>query len=508
MARPGSLLWFARHELRLAWRDFLAMMTGGKTTRTVWLALGAAVFAVLAHWVAGLLLGPTLAQGLVPDRPTLMLVTGAGLLFFSVMLSQAVESVTRAYYTRADLDLILASPASARKLLAVRAGAIAISTMALSCLLAAPVINVLAFQGGLHWLSAYLVLVALGAFSAGLAMLVTLGLFATLGPKRTRLVAQILAAIIGAGFIIGIQAGAILSYGNLSRLALFQSETLLALAPDPDSPLFWPARAAMGELGPLLAVALVGLGSLAVSIGIAGQSFARHATDAAGLTERSGTRTTDRAFRTASPAQALRRKEWLLLRRDPWLLSQTLMQILYLLPPALLLWLNYGNAAGVFVVIVPVLVMASGQLAGGLAWLAISGEDAHELIATAPISQAMVLRAKIEAVAGAIALVLMPLLLLLALAAPMIAVVTAVFAAIATASSTAIQLWFRAQARRNLFRRRQVSSRIATLAEAFASIMWAGAAALVAAGSPLFFMPAVVALGVLATARAMAPKRG
>ena len=34
--------------------------------------------------------------------------------------------------------------------------------------------------------------------------------------------------------------------------------------------------------------------------------------------------------------QALRRKEFRLLRRDPWLMSQTLMQLLYLVPPALL----------------------------------------------------------------------------------------------------------------------------------------------------------------------------
>ena len=26
----ASTLWFARHELRLAWRDWLAMMTGGR----------------------------------------------------------------------------------------------------------------------------------------------------------------------------------------------------------------------------------------------------------------------------------------------------------------------------------------------------------------------------------------------------------------------------------------------------------------------------------------------
>ena len=45
-------------------------------------------------------------------------------------------------------------------------------------------------------------------------------------------------------------------------------------------------------------------------------------------------------------------------------------------------------------------------------------------------------------------------------------------------SATAIQLWFRVQARRSQFRRRQTSSRLATFAEAFSSIGWAATAAL------------------------------
>jgi len=91
-------------------------------------------------------------------------------------------------------------------------------------------------------------------------------------------------------------------------------------------------------------------------------------------------------FRPKSPGQALRRKEWLLLLRDPWLMSQSLMQLLYLLPPFFLLSrMFYGEGNGA-ALLVPVLIMAAGQLAGGLAWLAISGEDAPDLIATAPVT--------------------------------------------------------------------------------------------------------------------------
>jgi len=57
----------------------------------------------------------------------------------------------------------------------------------------------------------------------------------------------------------------------------------------------------------------------------------------------------------------------------PWLMSQTLMQILYLLPPWLLLWRSLEDGSALLV-LVPILTMAAGQLAGGLSWLAISGE--------------------------------------------------------------------------------------------------------------------------------------
>ena len=187
-------------------------------------------------------------------------------------------------------------------------------------------------------------------------------------------------------------------------------------------------------------------------------------------------------FRAKSPAGVLREKEWLLLARDPWLVSQTLMQVLYLVPAALLLWRSFGQGADQLAVLVPVLVMAAGQLAGGLAWLAVSGEDAPDLVATAPVRPASIVRAKIEAVLGIVAIVALPILAGMAFLSVPIALSAAGGIGLAAASATAIQLWFRSQARRDAFRRRQTSSRLATFAEAFSSILWACAAAFAAGG--------------------------
>ena len=178
-------------------------------------------------------------------------------------------------------------------------------------------------------------------------------------------------------------------------------------------------------------------------------------------------------------------------------MSQTLMQILYLLPPAVLLWRSFHSGTGALVVLVPVMVMAAGQLGGGLAWLSISGEDAPDLVASAPVSARRILWAKVEAVMGAIALIFAPLVGALAFASGRAALVAGAGILIAAAAATAIQLCFRVQAKRSQFRRRQVSSRMATFAEAFSSIAWAGTSALVAAGTWIAVVPAVIALGIL-----------
>ncbi|MBN9348898.1 MAG: permease, partial [Devosia sp.] len=351
---PATMPWFAAHEWRLMWRDGVAMMTGGHPTRRIVLVLILALAAVLLHLMANAIVGPWAQAGIATEKPTLVLVTGTGFLFWTVMLSQALESVTRAYYTRSDLDLILSSPASSRQLFAVRTGITAVTTLLLACLLASPIVNVLVLHDGAHWLMAYLVLASLSAMATAIAVLITIALFRIAGPKRTRLIAQIIAAVVGAGFVIGIQAIAILHFGNMSRFALFADPEFIGWMPDAGSLVWAPARAAFGDWPALVATAAIGFTALVGTIALASSSFGRHAIAAAGIgAQRQAQRHGTVSFRPRSQKQQLRVKEWKLLARDPWLLSQTLMQIFYLVPPALYLWISYGQSAGTYVVVIP-----------------------------------------------------------------------------------------------------------------------------------------------------------
>jgi ABC-2 type transport system permease protein len=512
MMRPAGVPWFARHELRLAWRDWVWLLSGGHSRHWGFGAAGLAVVVLLMHALAYASLPHSVDWAAPPDQRTLVVVGGTLLLYGSLMLSQAMESVTRAFYARGDLDLVLSSPASASRLFAVRIGAMAASVMGMSLVLAAPAIDVLAWLGGAHWLAAYGVMAALGMAAVALSAVATVLLFAAIGPKRTRLVAQILAAVVGAGFVICVQFLAILSVGTMSRFDLLRSQRVADHVPAAGSALWLPAAAAAGDWPDLALVAVVAALLLAGAIRLCAPRFAALTLATAGISEGPARRRPAAprrgfGFRAASPGEALRRKEWVLLLRDPWLISQSLMQLLYLLPPFFLLWQSfYGSRHGARL-LVPVLIMAAGQLAGGLAWLAVSGEDAPELIGSAPVTPARVWRAKAEAVAASLGLVFGPAVVALALVGPALGLVALCGIAAAAASATLIQFWFRAQARRSLFRRRHISSRIATFAEAFSSITWSGAGAVALVDPWLAVFPGGVALVVLAGAWSISPRR-
>jgi ABC-2 type transport system permease protein len=503
----AGLTWFVRHEVRLAWREWIAMLTGGRRGRKRAALIGLVVFAALMHLPAYAVIGRFANLQMPLDKSSLIVMTATIALAWALMLSQAIESVTRVFYARADLDLIMSSPVRLTNIFSVRIAAIALSVTSMALLFSTPFVDVLVFSGGARWLAAFGVVIAIGLSAAATAIAVTLILFRLIGPSRTRLVAQIVAAVVGAGFVIALQVAAILSYGTLSRFAVLTSDAAANFAPDADSLLWWPARAALGDSEALLLLLAGSLVMLGAVMAIFSPRFADTAIGVSGshASARAGQHPTP--FRKGSRQQSLRRKEFLLLRRDPWLMSQSLMQLLYLVPPALLLWRSFSDNSAAVMLATPVMVMAAGQLAGGLAWLTISGEDAADLVATAPLQPASVTRAKIEVVLIAIAAIFAPLIAALAFASPLQAAVTALGVIVATISATAIQLWFRVQARRSQFRRRQTSSRIATFAEAFSSIGWAATAALALAAPLPAAISGVLTAAIMAVTWKISPRR-
>jgi len=88
--RPGSILWLARHEARLGWRDWLWLITGGFRRRAVTSGLVFLGCMVFLHAVAYVLLGRSADFADAANRYTLIVITGTLLLSSSLMLSQAL----------------------------------------------------------------------------------------------------------------------------------------------------------------------------------------------------------------------------------------------------------------------------------------------------------------------------------------------------------------------------------------------------------------------------------
>ena len=163
---PGTAVWFARHESRLAWRDWLSMITAGRRERLRRVVIAILVFAIFMHFVAYWMVGRYADAAI--DKPMLVTITASILLSWFLMISQAMESMTRAFYSRSDLDLILASPVAAQRLFAVRIATVGISVAMMAIPLAAPFIDILVVRGGLRWMGAYGLIVAMGAAAGAL----------------------------------------------------------------------------------------------------------------------------------------------------------------------------------------------------------------------------------------------------------------------------------------------------------------------------------------------------
>ena len=481
MSSVSSLQWFAAHELRLAWRDWSWLF--GKTHRWRNAGIAALLFGLTIglHGLAYHILNAHLADGFVVSKAALLVLTGGALLALTMMLSQALEMVTRAFYTRDDLDLILSSPSPAGHLFAVRLLMLAVSNAVMSGLFIAPFINVAIALDGWHWVGGYVVVVSLGMMSTAIATAIVLCLFSVIGARRTRLVAQVTAAIVSASFLIGIQAVAIVWFGNVSRFSVLSSDWLRSVTPEAGSTAWLIGHAINGELSAVTLFLAIAVGSLSFAAYFGSQRFCGHVLSAANIGETKQAASAGmRPVQVRSVRVSLMLKEWRLLARDPWLVSQTLMQLFYLVPPGLMLWVSFGENNPMAAIIGPVVVMAVSQLAGGLAWLAISGEDAPDLMATAPVSKSARVAAKLCAAWSIVGLVAVPFLIAMVWLSVWGAAATAFGTLLGTSSAIVIQMMFHVQAKRSLFRRRQAASKAATLCEAFAAILCAAIAGVLA----------------------------
>ncbi|HEX9448808.1 MAG TPA: hypothetical protein VF920_12545, partial [Dongiaceae bacterium] len=100
----AGFLW--RHEARLARRDLVYLLTAGHRWHLRSVLLVGAIGFVLMHLIAYGMVGRQAGLTLAADVGTYISLTGTIILSFFLLLSQALERVTRLFYGQGDLDLI------------------------------------------------------------------------------------------------------------------------------------------------------------------------------------------------------------------------------------------------------------------------------------------------------------------------------------------------------------------------------------------------------------------
>lgn len=507
MFGPGGVLFLLRHEMLLTWRAFRASGKGRHVRRIIFYSIMTALLGFGGYWAARFLSEITPQ----PDVMTLGIVGGVFAILFSLMLSQALMLITESLYQRGDLDLLLSSPIPLWRVVIVRMSAIAINVGLFYLILVAAVCVWLPFFGGWAWLSFAPSILLLTLFATAVALVLASIMFALIGPKNTRIVAQILGSIIGASFFIASQIPRFSEDESRARAMRDVFEAVVPVMGDPASPISLPARAAFGLNADLAIWAGVALLAFLLAVWWYASRFANDAAAISGLGSRKRRNTrAARAMRSGAIA-TLVFKEWRLLRRDPLLLSQILLPLLYFAPLFAVFGTRLGeegfnriSAAGfgsAFVLLVT-------SFAASLAWLTVSAEDAPDLIASAPVSRDQVDNAKAMAAAAPSVLLLMPPVIGAAIVVgPLAGFWLLLGGAAAIVSTCLIAIWHQTPGNRKEFRRRTRGSLILNLGRSFVAMGWIGATGLAISGWAIAaIIPAIISLGFMLALHESRPK--
>lgn len=474
IGRPGSAPWLLAHEIRMYFYNLSGHAETGKAKRglsrrslIIWVAMFASV-----HALAYLIINEIGSKGGTLPPQAGMILTGVLIVLMTLMLSSGLRASVEALFERGDIDLLLSSPLSSRSIFTVRLAGVVLGVALMYLLFLAPLAHAGLAMGQFRWLGIYPAILSVSMIVASAAMLFTLGLVRMLGVRRTRVVAQVIGALSGAMVFILSQ----LFSGNLQRDAKDSSSWLRQAAEwaasiPADSLLWTPGRAFVGEPLPIVLLLGVGCAVFFLTVHFTHRFFVQGVQQSAGMARNAAPPSALHFNFSRTLARVVLLKEWRLIARDPQLISQVLLQLLYLLPLCFLLFFKKqtalpGAAAA--------MCFLCSSIASSLGWIIILAEDAPDLLQSAPCSQATIRRAKLAAVMlPPLALVALPLLWV-ALRHPLAAVLMLALITAAVASSALTVQRFGKPAPRGEFRRRGQGNVLGHLVEGVLSFGWAG----------------------------------
>lgn len=465
IAAPGSFAWLVRHEVRLAWRG--RAKGNRRIIALLLIALYVAFGAATAYGLMGVPIAFNAWFGVI--------VLAGSIAALSFMTTQAILGGQQTLYESRDLDLLFTAPIDPRRVLLAKLAGIAGVIALTYAMLLLPMVVPIALFGHPGLFGVIGMLAALAMTGAAIGVAVTLLLARIAGPRAARTVGQVAAAMMGGALFLITQLsrgepGRSGTFGNL--FTWFRSHGYGAAG--------WsgvPGHAAFGYLLPLAAmlalgvVLFAGVGGALQRLFLSGYQDATMSFSRARPTGKDGAR-----LFHAGLFRPVLAKEWRLLRRDPALLFQVLLRIVYMAP--LVLWAFHGDGRLIAPGLAFASVLVATQLAGSFAWLTVSGEDAPDLIAVAPTPKARVDMAKLTAallMAAPFAAVI-PIALAVAARNPIAGLIALAMAAAGGSLAGLIELKLGKPGQRATFAKRRQGGFIAGLLGLVVAVMFGGGA--------------------------------
>lgn len=494
-----SIFWLARCEARLLARDARRM-----SRKLGWILI--AVFASM-HLVGLALLRELRRQGPTETQIIMVLAIACGFIF-ALMLAKALTAAVHAIHGRRDLDLLFSAPVPTHRVVAVRMGSVALGTALPFLFIVAPLVDVFALAGNLRFLGVYAVIAAFALIATVLGLLMALALLKLVGPRRTEIAAQIIGAVFGALAFLLSQVRVLLpeSWRETLWLALFERAASIDQGGDPWW--MWPGQACVSDPRALAIIVIGAVLFFAVSTRLVAPAvawWARASFGAPGpVATRRARKSRDDLVFHAGVLRALFLKEWRLLARNPLTVFHTLMKSLYL-APLVVVALRADDpllgAAGVAGLVVAIAL----QLASALAHTTVSGEDARDLVAAAPLPAAQMRLVKLAAAMVPVIALAAAASLALALVSPRAALWAFVMCLAAAICAGLLELWHEEPPSRTDLRRRTHDLSALTFVETAMTLAFGGATFLAVKGSPYAFAPAAIGVAMLL---ALAPRGG
>jgi len=492
-----------RNEVRVRWRELT-----GETRASTLLLMGAVIFGGvhLILWFISRSLKGVLTAPLPPELVLLAALVVVVLFPFGV--ATGINHSVVALFDRGDLDLLGSSPVGSCTVFASRVIAVAASVFVALGLFMLPLASIGVLIGVPQLLGAVPTLAALSVVSASVGMLITLLLVRLLGARRARTTAQVLAAMSGALLFAASQIPNFTGGGEriaelVAPLARhFQPGMLLG----PNSLLWLPFRSMfLHPLGTITVLAFAAL-VLWATVALLHRAFAH----GIGLVESAPKRKLrdDQQVRFGGRGalRVLLQKEWKLILRDPFLISQVVLQTVYFIPAIYLLLFSDTSSFG-RLQFAPALAAAITVLAGtvstSLVRIAVVGEEAADLLAAAPVSGQLVNRAKMLVALVPVCSVIVPVALWALTTDLASGLALLVFAPVTSLAVVQMRVWNPASAsRKDLFKRKALGDPVSTAAEFFVPLAMGPAAFLAATGSAWVLLPLAVAAASVAVAHA------